>query len=179
MPVEESQAAMEARQYYWVTWSGWSHHHSLFLPTGQHWQLNNKEVGPSKAWQTKLHTKIYSTAIMNSCRRGAASHSPVSSSQHLVMSSRNGVMTSIATWKHQLQHAPSLQVNHLGLNQYLLFLFKEKNCQESGESFIWPLEDLFHWMGFPGGSVGKESACNEGDLGWIPGLGNDSQVVFV
>ena len=126
-----------------------------------------------------VDTKIYSTAIMNSCRRGAASHSPVSSSQHLVMSSRNGVMTSIATWKHQLQHAPSLQVNHLGLNQYLLFLFKEKNCQESGESFIWPLEDLFHWMGFPGGSVGKESACNEGDLGWIPGLGNDSQVVFV
>ena len=28
-----------------------------------------------------------------------------------------------------------------------------------------------NWMGFPGGSVGKESACNEGDLGPIPGLG--------
>ena len=26
-------------------------------------------------------------------------------------------------------------------------------------------------MGFPGGSVNKESACNEGDLGLIPGLG--------
>ena len=26
-------------------------------------------------------------------------------------------------------------------------------------------------MGFPGGSVGKESACNAGDLGSIPGLG--------
>ena len=26
-------------------------------------------------------------------------------------------------------------------------------------------------LGFPGGSVGKESACNEGDLGLIPGLG--------
>ena len=25
--------------------------------------------------------------------------------------------------------------------------------------------------GFPGGSVGKESACNAGDLGLIPGLG--------
>ena len=25
--------------------------------------------------------------------------------------------------------------------------------------------------GFPGGSAGKESACNEGDLGSIPGLG--------
>ena len=26
-------------------------------------------------------------------------------------------------------------------------------------------------MGFPGGSVGKESSCNWGDLGLIPGLG--------
>ena len=26
-------------------------------------------------------------------------------------------------------------------------------------------------MGFPGGSVGKESACHAGDLGLIPGLG--------
>jgi len=26
-------------------------------------------------------------------------------------------------------------------------------------------------MGFPGGSVDKESACSEGDLGSIPGLG--------
>ena len=26
-------------------------------------------------------------------------------------------------------------------------------------------------MGFPGGSDGKESACNVGDLGLIPGLG--------
>ena len=28
-----------------------------------------------------------------------------------------------------------------------------------------------HFMGFPGGSDGKESTCNEGDLGSIPGLG--------
>ena len=26
-------------------------------------------------------------------------------------------------------------------------------------------------LGFPGGSADKESACNEGDLGSIPGLG--------
>ena len=26
-------------------------------------------------------------------------------------------------------------------------------------------------MGFPGGSGGKESACNAGDLGLTPGLG--------
>ena len=31
---------------------------------------------------------------------------------------------------------------------------------------------LFHYgsFGFPGGSDGKESACNAGDLGLIPGL---------
>ena len=29
----------------------------------------------------------------------------------------------------------------------------------------------YYRMGFPGGSAGKESACNAGDLGSIPGLG--------
>ena len=37
------------------------------------------------------------------------------------------------------------------------------------------LIDVFVWgftlMGFPCGSAGKESACNAGDLGLIPGLG--------
>ena len=30
---------------------------------------------------------------------------------------------------------------------------------------------LWIYPGFPGGSEGKASACNEGDLGSIPGLG--------
>ena len=30
---------------------------------------------------------------------------------------------------------------------------------------------LWIYPGFPGGSKGKASACNEGDLGSIPGLG--------
>ena len=42
-----------------------------------------------------------------------------------------------------------------------------------------PREDIFHMKilsptfkkGFPGGLAGKESACNAGDLGLIPGLG--------
>ena len=29
----------------------------------------------------------------------------------------------------------------------------------------------FSFWGFPGGSAGKASACNAGDLGSIPGLG--------
>ena len=27
------------------------------------------------------------------------------------------------------------------------------------------------FLGFPGGTAGKDSACNVGDLAWIPGLG--------
>ena len=34
----------------------------------------------------------------------------------------------------------------------------------------WSLQNPY-WMGFPGGSVGKESTWNVGDLGSIPGLG--------
>ena len=30
---------------------------------------------------------------------------------------------------------------------------------------------MLYNAGFPGGSDGRESACNEGDLGLIPGLG--------
>jgi len=33
-------------------------------------------------------------------------------------------------------------------------------------------------MGFPGGSDGKESACNAGDLGLIPGLGRSWRRVW-
>ena len=32
------------------------------------------------------------------------------------------------------------------------------------------LEISMYHLGFPGGSDGKDSACNEGDLGSIPGL---------
>ena len=32
-------------------------------------------------------------------------------------------------------------------------------------------KEIFMFMGFPDSSVGKESACNAGDLGLIPGLG--------
>ena len=35
-------------------------------------------------------------------------------------------------------------------------------------NFYWVLTN---YRGFPGGSDSKESACNAGDLGWIPGSG--------
>ena len=42
-----------------------------------------------------------------------------------------------------------------------------------GAGATWPRFDLCSrtLMGCPGGSDGKESACNVGDLGSIPGLG--------
>ena len=33
----------------------------------------------------------------------------------------------------------------------------------------------FHFTGFPGDSAGKESTCNVGDLGLIPGLGRSPE----
>ena len=35
---------------------------------------------------------------------------------------------------------------------------------------------LYHLMGFLGGSDGKESTCNAGDLGLIPGSGRSSGI---
>ena len=36
------------------------------------------------------------------------------------------------------------------------------------------LRDWEDTVGFPGSSVGKESACNAGDPGWIPGSGRST-----
>ena len=42
-----------------------------------------------------------------------------------------------------------------------------KKMKEEGGDICTPMANL----GFPGGSIGKESACNAGDLASIPGLG--------
>ena len=49
---------------------------------------------------------------------------------------------------------------------------------ELGKVTIFSMVSIFQFYlkksgggGFPGGSAGKESACNAGDLGSIPGLG--------
>ena len=40
------------------------------------------------------------------------------------------------------------------------------------KSVYYNLQVVIEVLGFPGGSAGKESACNAGDLGSIPGLGS-------
>ena len=63
------------------------------------------------------------------------------------------------------------------------FLVAQNQCGRSAKESTFSVSDLdlIHWrrdrlptpvfLGFPCGSVGKESACNVGDLGLIPGLG--------
>ena len=58
-------------------------------------------------------------------------------------------------------------------NSILSNLIKERN---SDMLYINELDNIMlsekaSNRGFPGGSDDKESACNAGDLGWIPGLG--------
>ena len=47
---------------------------------------------------------------------------------------------------------------------------QQKECQ-GVRRLDFKLIEGFPGKGFPGGSAGKESACNAGDLGSIPGLG--------
>ena len=71
-----------------------------------------------------------------------------------------------------------------GINIYTLLYIRAsliaqlvKNPSAMKETPIWflgqedPLENSCGFLGFPCGSAGKESTCNVGDLGSIPGLG--------
>ena len=58
--VEESQAALEPRWYCWVMHRGWSHHHSISLPTSQHPQTSNREAGPSRSWPVEQQSRTSS-----------------------------------------------------------------------------------------------------------------------
>ena len=49
-------------------------------------------------------------------------------------------------------------------------MWSERVRHDSGYTFTFFMTVL----GFPGGSLGKESTCNAGDLGLIPGLGRSS-----
>ena len=49
-------------------------------------------------------------------------------------------------------------------------LFEDKELKSCPLSVLFRVS-LIAWWGFPGGSDSKESICNEGDLGSVPGLG--------
>ena len=64
IPVKESQAAMEARWYSWVTCRGWSHHCSLSLSMSQHWQLKNRGTDPLNDWHTELQSRTSTRVLL-------------------------------------------------------------------------------------------------------------------
>ena len=59
------------------------------------------------------------------------------------------------------------------MNEFILvdsiFFILQKRKQNS--KVFGDLSEATSLMGFPGGSVGKESPCNAGDVGLIPGSG--------
>ena len=58
----------------------------------------------------------------------------------------------------------------LGHRVVLLLVFKESPCG----SPQWLYQFTLPLVGFPGSSVGKESACHAGDPGSIPGSGRST-----
>ena len=59
-----------------------------------------------------------------------------------------------------------LHVSFKSLRPYFLQFFLQRHISSPVNEFL---------PGFPGGSDGKESACNAGDLGSIPGLGRSPE----
>ena len=56
-------------------------------------------------------------------------------------------------------------------NGRVIFQTHSSKMLEREEQIFILCVSLGLWVGFPSGSDGKESACNKGDLGLIPGLG--------
>ena len=64
------------------------------------------------------------------------------------------------------------KMTYIGLScLYSLLAEKKKKRIQTRDSRNLYLDDPFLWWDLPCGSVGKESACNVGDLGSLPGLG--------
>ena len=69
----------------------------------------------------------------------------------------------------------------LGTQQSLAGTWNQSHCKMSSQSVVgqedpWRREKLPTpiFLGFSGGSDGKESACNAGDLGSVPGSGRST-----
>ena len=61
--------------------------------------------------------------------------------------------------------------HHLFERSIVLFVYQTSTCVRSCYRHNGLRGQLQDFLGFPGGSDGKVSACNAGDLGSIPGLG--------
>ena len=69
---------------------------------------------------------------------------------------------------HQLLHHCGAPWSSFTLN---CVLRNHTERDQENHGFVEPVSSLPRFLGFPGGSDSKESACNAGDLGLISGLG--------
>ena len=67
---------------------------------------------------------------------------------------------------------PALNLSqHQGLFKELVLGIRWPKYWSSASTSVLPMNISFPFFSFPCGSAGKESVCNAGDLGSIPGLG--------
>ena len=84
-------------------------------------------------------------------------------------------MGSLVDWRELKKQSPHLWDVHT--NSQAKKQRKKKQTEGAGGNrrqysrTSGQLQKVYHTQGFPGGSAGKEPACNAGDLGSIPGLG--------
>ena len=84
----------------------------------------------------------------------------------------------LATYPKELKiHGPRKMCTQMFIATFFTIAKKGKQPKfpSSGESIneMWYVHTMEYW-GFPYSSIRKESACNAGDLGSIPGLGRPS-----
>ena len=92
--------------------------------------------------------------------------SPPGSSVHGTSQARILEWVAISFSRESSQHRNWTQIAHGWFSGRIL------TCHEGGPgSFPGPCSRGDPFLGFPCGSAGKESACNAGDLGLIPGVG--------
>ena len=80
----------------------------------------------------------------------------------------NGWMASLTQWTWFWVDSGSWWWT--GMSGMLQFMMSQRVRHDWGTELNWTT-----LLCFPDGSAGKESACNVGDLGWIPGSGRSPQ----
>ena len=85
--------------------------------------------------------------------------------------------------KKQSAHLSSVLGAEVGPHSLILSAMVSDSLKTGSwpRDHIWSRMVLKHFLGFPGGSDGKESTCNPGDLGWEDpleeGMGTDSSIL--
>ena len=84
-----------------------------------------------------------------------------------------GTLACCSSWGHKVRHNLATE-QQLCIYFYIIKLIHVLKIEETKKS---GKENIYHATSkmFPCGSAGKESTCNAGDLGLIPGLGGSPE----